>query len=82
MTILELSNKIFFQWLFLRLTRCRQYFVLEYDKSGEIKRVGKEEWYSIQGWIIPMTGWRGDFKVIGSERWFWRITKKVKGYKL
>lgn len=87
MTKLKFINVFILQWLFIRLTRCRETIVIEanvlsYDlmPDGNIsaRGIGKTktlEWYSIQGLIIPTTGWVGDFKRIGRP-FFLRLTKK------
>lgn len=33
-------------------------------------------WYSIQGFVIPTTGYDNDFKYLGGKWFFKRITKK------
>jgi len=89
MTKLEFVNKVVFQWFFVRLTRCQQKVITEfkmyevsiapggYAPGGDVK-YKIEQWYSIQGWIIPLTGWRKEFKFIG-KNWFLKVTKpKVK----
>lgn len=85
MTKLEFVNKVFFQWFFVRLTRCQQRVITEfkiteisivpggYAPGGDAK-YKTEQWYSLQGWIVPITGWGNDFKFIG-KRWFIKITK-------
>jgi hypothetical protein len=85
MTKLEFANKAFFQWVFVRLTRCQQKVITEFKmheisitpngyKPGGKVEYRTEQWYSLQGWIIPLTGWRNDFKFIGKQ-WFIKITK-------
>jgi hypothetical protein len=85
MTKLEFVNKVFLQWFFIRMTRCQRKVFTEF-KMYEISIVpggyapggtGKyktEQWDSIQGWIIPLTGWSTDFKFLG-KRWFVKVSK-------
>lgn len=75
----------FIQVFFIRLTRCEQRVITEFkldsisyrgSVSGEIKNYRDEFWYSIQYWIIPFSGWSGEFKFIGNGKAnFVRITK-------
>jgi len=57
MTKLEFINKIFFQWLFIRLTK-----VYSISTSGEKTFVK----YTLQGVIVPLTGWNSDFKCLSN----------------
>ena len=87
MTKLEFVNKFFFQWFFIRLTRCQQKIITDFKMfEGSIIGPGQfgvggnckysiKQWYSIQGWIVPLTGWGGDFKFIGNG-WMKSITKE------
>ena len=34
------------------------------------------QWYSIQYWIIPCTGWWSDFKYVGGKHKFWKLSAK------
>lgn len=99
MTWLQFVNVFFLQFFFIRLTRCQQRVVDELqptscDIFGEhdhvvsfnIKAWHYEQWYSIQGWIVPLTGWRGKFLYLWQEEsWFVRITprrvEKQKGHR-
>lgn len=85
MTKLEFVNKFFFQWLFVRLTRCEQKVITDFNLQeisitphgyapGGTVKYKTEQWYSIQGWIIPLTGWSNDFKFI-RKQWFIKVTK-------
>lgn len=88
MTKLEFVNTFFFQWFFVRLTRCRKEIIFEVqvkevsllpDGSHGIgfnkKKSRYLQWYSFQGWIVPLTGWKKEGKILG-KHWFRRITKK------
>jgi len=88
MTWLKFVNVFFFQWLFVRLTKCSREEIISIDKlisydimpDGSIgsRAVGTKAtkiWYSIQGFIIPCTGWWNSFIYIG-EPVFWKITKE------
>lgn len=88
MTKLEFVNKIFFQWLFIRLTKCQERRIYQFDLNGvsllptgnmgvegRLKESITIYWYSIQGFILPCSGWRKSFVFI-SKRWLIRVTKK------
>jgi hypothetical protein len=85
--MLKYLNFIVFQWVFIRLTRCKQEIIAEalvdswelFNKTDvsvalkpKIKKI--KQWYSFQGWIFPLTGWVNGFKRIGKP-WFLKITK-------
>lgn len=56
MTPLKFVNVFLFQLFFVRLTKCT-------DNETN------ESWYAIQGFIVPFTGWYGDFMFLGNK-WF------------
>lgn len=90
MTKLKFINKFILQWFFIRLTKCIKK-VDKVDKylsctscdtmrDGGVSARGfgkftEYYWYSIQGFIVPTTGWNSDFKIIG-KRFFIKLTKK------
>lgn len=76
MSKLEIINKILLQWFFVRLTRCSDNLIIEYDLYGLKKIHGKKVriWYSLMGWVIPTSGWNSDYKYLGN-RWFRKLTK-------
>ena len=88
MTKLKMINKFFLQWFFVRLTKCREkkvddYEILSYDlmPDGSIssRGIGKTvtyQWYSIQYFILPTTGWNSDFIFLTKEANFIQLTKK------
>lgn len=90
MSWLKIVNVFFFQWFFVRLTKCTDkvvtmYTVLSYDMmaDGSIGSRGKgitetRSWYSIQGFIVPTTGWGRDFVFLTKEPKFWKVTKPKK----
>ena len=61
MTRLGLTNRILLQWFFIRLTK---------------HIVDKKYWYSIQYWIVPISGWNTDFIYLNKKPKFLQITKK------
>lgn len=76
MTKLEIANRFFFQWFFVRLTRCIYEVYLEFEEHPGYRILhGKAKWYSLQGFILPTSGWSNNFIFLG-KRWFLRITKK------
>ena len=89
MTWLKFLNVYFFQWFFVRLTKhidrdvVIDYQLLSWDimHDGNIsaRGIGDKvtlQWYSIQNFIIPTTGWSTNYKYIGKGPKFLRITKK------
>lgn len=88
MTKLEFLNKFFFQWFFIRLTFCQTRIITEmklseislltdgnYGIGGQVKNYKIKYWYSLQGWVLPLSGWEDDYRTIG-KRWYLRVTKK------
>lgn len=43
--------------------------------GGTVKRK-TYQWYSIQYWIVPFTGWWSDFKFIGGKPHFLKLSAK------
>ena len=86
--MLKIINYYFLQWFFIRLTRCSKKVITQYnlssidmmsDSSFASRGTGIIEetfWYSIQGWIIPLSGWGKSFKYLNKEPFFLRLTKK------
>lgn len=81
MTFLEITNVAIFQWFCVRLTRCQQKTITgfqsnegSYLPTGKVALSGKiisqeiRSWYTIQGFITPLTGWRKKpFKRFGKQ---------------
>ena len=89
MTKLKAANVFFFQWFFVRLTRCseevtQKYTVINFDSrfNEDVEGVViKKEmcWYSIQYWILPLSGWGSNFVYLNKNPKFIKLTKpKVK----
>lgn len=88
MSWLKIANVFFFQWFFVRLTLCKEikienYKLLSYDymSDGSISSRGEGikveySWYSIQGFILPLTGWWSDFIYLTKKSKFIRLTEK------
>lgn len=86
---MKVLNKIFLQWFFIRLTKNTTKIIDEFDMTeislaygtghamgGAIKRYHIEYYYSIQGWIVPLSGWTTAFNYLGKKSpWFIKITK-------
>lgn len=83
-------NLFFLQWFFVRLTRCEvrviddiQLFEVSLLPSGglgfgsNVRSSHIEYWYTIQGWIIPGTGWDSRFRYV-KRNWHIKITKPKK----
>lgn len=60
-TIVEILNVLILQWFCIRLTRCTD---------------TKTEWYTIQGFILPWTGWSDEFIFLSKGPIHYRITSK------
>lgn len=90
MTLLKAANVLFFQWFFVRLTKCTEkkvedYKLLSYDlmPDGNIssRGVGSSstyQWYSIQYCILPCSGWWNDFVYLNKKPKFIRCTEPKK----
>lgn len=61
MTILKFINMFLLQWFFVRLTK-------HYDSKRVLT------YFSIQGFIMPTTGWNSEFKYISKGPKFFRLT--------
>lgn len=83
---MEILNKVFFQFLFIRLTKCIETTDIKINEvsilkdgagvGGTVKSIN--EWYSIQGFILPLTGWKSDFIFLNKKPFNIQITKKIK----
>jgi len=88
MTKLKFLNYFILQWFFVRLTKHSERIIDEYDitsydlindgsistrGTGNIKNL---QWWSLQGFIIPTTGWNGDFKYLGYGPKYLKLTNK------
>ena len=87
MTWLGFANRVFFQWFFIRLTKClenkiEEYKLLSFDLTlnGMASRgngiIKTYEWYSIQYWILPTSGWGTNFQYLNKKPKFIKITRK------
>lgn len=89
MTKLKFIN-LFLQILFVRLTKCSElsFGELNYksvemldDNNISIHSSGTSymyEWYSLQYFVVPFTGWKSNFIFIFGAPKFKRITKKIR----
>ena len=87
MTLLKAVNVFLLQWFFIRLTICTERRIVEYDlkevslmsdgsiTTGGTGKVEVWQWYSIQGWVLPITGWWNDFKYMNKKPFFIKCTK-------
>lgn len=91
MSPLKAINVFLLQWLFMRLTkhqenRVENYTAISYDlmPDGSISSRGMGDmktyqWYSLQMWIVPCTGWWSNFIYLNKKPYFLSLTKpKVK----
>jgi hypothetical protein len=87
MSKLKAVNVFFFQWFFVRLTKCTEkrienYTLHSFDlmSDGNMASRGTGEtktyqWYSFQYWILPCTGWWSDFIYLNKKPKFIKCTK-------
>lgn len=87
MTKLKFVNYFILQFFFVRLTRCTENVIYDYkvhnisfvnDKGlsiGGQGKIRKEQWYSLQFWILPFTGWSTDFIYLSKKPLYFRLTK-------
>lgn len=88
MSKLKFFNAFLLQWFFVRLTKCQEKVVTEFDMyevsimpDGSFAPSGTAkyktfQWYSLQYWVIPCTGWWSDFKYVGGKPKFWKLSSK------
>lgn len=84
---LKITN-IFLQLFFVRLTKCIDYKIEDYkllsfdmmeDGSMSPRGVGrsvKYEWYSLQYFVVPFSGWKYNYSYLGKEPGYIRLTKR------
>lgn len=83
---------IVLQWFCIRLTKVSEKRVVDYEIEsisvidGHASAKGKGiqatyQWYSIQYWILPCSGWWNDFVVFNKDgkSKFKKVTKEVLG---
>lgn len=87
MSILKAVNVFFFQWFFVRLTKCQEKRIENYNlhsfnlmNNGNISSRGVGEtktyqWYSFQYWILPCTGWKNKFIFLNKTPKFIKCSK-------
>ena len=75
MTWLEIINRVLLQWLFIRLTRNEIHEIKDF-KLKAVNKGYKRYWYSIQGFIIPTTGWNQEPFIFWGDKWMKKITKE------
>lgn len=88
MSKLKFLNYFILQWFFIRLTKHTERVVDEsnitsYDLindgsissrgTGNIKNL---QWWSLQGFIVPTSGWGNDFKYVGEGPKYFTLTDK------
>lgn len=84
--LLKLINIFILQWFFIRLTKCNEILIYEYEVhsydlmiDGNIssRGTGKSKltyWYSLQYWVVPFTGYFSDFIYLNKKVKFIKIT--------
>ena len=89
MTKLKIINVLFFQWFFVRLTKCEEKRAVEFQvhsvslmpdftwKPKGLLKYKVFEWYSLQYWVIPCTGWWSSFKYLGGKPSFLKLSAEV-----
>jgi hypothetical protein len=88
MSWLGLFNRIVLQWFFIRLTKCSEKRIEEFNlqsydlmPDGNISsrgtgKVNNYQWYSIMYWVVPFSGWDSNFKYINDEQKLKKYQKK------
>lgn len=88
MTKLKAINVFLLQWFCIRLTKHKESRIENFKvhsvdlmPNGSISSRGTGEtvdyeWYSIQYWIVPLTGWRTDYIFLNKKAKYKRITNK------
>ncbi len=89
MSWIKILNMLILQWFFVRLTICKEikienYKLLSFDLmlDGNMASRGtgtkvEYSWYSIQGFVLPLSGWRSDFIYLNKKPFFKMITEKT-----
>lgn len=82
-------NRFLFQWFFIRLTKCKEKRIENYNldnfdlvSGGNMSSRGTGQikiyqWYSFQFWVLPLTEWKNNFKYLNENPKFIRISKKI-----
>lgn len=90
MSRLKALNVFILQWFFVRLTkhqeiRIEDFVYVGYNMmpDGSMTPFGNGtrvtyQWYSIQYWVVPCTGWWSKFKYTNTKPKFLKITKDRK----
>mgnify|MGYP003443448278 CR=1 FL=1 len=88
MSKLKFINVFFLQWFFVRLTKCQETVIEEFNlyevslmsdgsfASGGTVKKKIYQWYSLQFWIVPCTGWWNSFKYVSKKPKFLRLSAK------
>ena len=88
MSLLKFVNLFFFQWFCVRLTKHTEERVENYrlhsfdmmpDGTFSSRGYGHKhtyQWYSIQYWVVPTTGWSKPFKYMNGVAEYVRVTKE------
>ena len=88
MTWLKAINVFILQWFFVRLTRHNEMVISEFTlKEVSIMPDGLvnmgvqgssniHQWYSIQYWVLPCTGWWSDFIYLNKKPRFIKCSKR------
>lgn len=85
---LKIANGLFFQLFFVRLTKCIDYKIEDYKllsfdmmENGSMSSRGfgrsvKYEWYSLQYFVVPFSGWKYNYSYLGKGPGYIRLTKR------
>ena len=88
MSKLEVLNKFFLQWFFIRLTKRQERVITEFKMesvsmiiNGEQSIMGRptyhtNQWFSIMCFVVPLTGWNSNCKFIFGKCKTFQITGK------
>ncbi len=88
MTPLKAINVFLLQWFFIRLTSLKERVIEDFQihsfsvsQHGFVSSRGTGEYkiyqyYVLEFWIVPCTGWWNNFKYLNGDGNFTQITKK------
>ena len=88
MTWLKAINVFILQWFFVRLTRHSEKLITQFTLKeisvihngglgfGGSGKIETHQWYSIQYWVLPCTGWWSDYILLNKRPKFIKCSKR------
>lgn len=86
--LLNLLNIVILQWFFIRIVKCDEEVIESYSLMSIDMMMGdnmacrghgtivKYYWYGIQYWVLPLSGWGGEFILLNKKPEIIKLTKK------